>query len=169
MNFSRLFRCWHVELPRPLDSMGGASVCLSVARRVVGLLWLLSRLIRHWLCGADRPTWGAAEYCYQCVCVSVARRVVGLLWFLSCLIPRSLCWAARPTWRHMVLWQLCLRQTTALWRHRLGQTRPLQVTYLHMGIFCYLVGAFLQATSRVPRWWIGERPPDMAASCDIYK
>jgi len=30
-------------------------------------------------------------------------------------------------------------------------------------------GAFLQATSRVPRWWIGERPPDMAASCDIYK
>ena len=31
------------------------------------------------------------------------------------------------------------------------------------------VGAFLQATSRVPRWWIGERPPDMAASCDIYK
>jgi len=29
--------------------------------------------------------------------------------------------------------------------------------------------AFLQATSRVPRWWIGERPPDMAASCDIYK
>jgi len=32
-----------------------------------------------------------------------------------------------------------------------------------------LVGAFLQATSRVPRWWIGERPPDMAASCDIYK
>ena len=28
---------------------------------------------------------------------------------------------------------------------------------------------FLQATSRVPRWWIGERPPDMAASCDIYK
>jgi len=33
----------------------------------------------------------------------------------------------------------------------------------------FLVGAFLQATSRVPRWWIGERPPDMAASCDIYK
>ena len=32
-----------------------------------------------------------------------------------------------------------------------------------------IVGAFLQATSRVPRWWIGERPPDMAASCDIYK
>jgi len=32
-----------------------------------------------------------------------------------------------------------------------------------------LFGAFLQATSRVPRWWIGERPPDMAASCDIYK
>jgi len=32
-----------------------------------------------------------------------------------------------------------------------------------------LTGAFLQATSRVPRWWIGERPPDMAASCDIYK
>ena len=31
------------------------------------------------------------------------------------------------------------------------------------------VGALLQATSRVPRWWIGERPPDMAASCDIYK
>ena len=31
------------------------------------------------------------------------------------------------------------------------------------------VGAFLQATSRVPRWWIGERPPDMAASCDVYK
>jgi len=31
------------------------------------------------------------------------------------------------------------------------------------------LGAFLQATSRVPRWWIGERPPDMAASCDIYK
>jgi len=31
------------------------------------------------------------------------------------------------------------------------------------------VGAFLQATSRVPRWWIWERPPDMAASCDIYK
>jgi len=30
-------------------------------------------------------------------------------------------------------------------------------------------GAFLQATSRVPRWRIGERPPDMAASCDIYK
>ena len=30
-------------------------------------------------------------------------------------------------------------------------------------------GAFLQATSRVLRWWIGERPPDMAASCDIYK
>jgi len=36
-------------------------------------------------------------------------------------------------------------------------------------IFAYLFGAFLQATSRVPRWWIGERPPDMAASCDIYK
>jgi len=33
----------------------------------------------------------------------------------------------------------------------------------------FYVGAFLQATSRVPRWWIGERPPDMAASCDIYK
>ena len=32
-----------------------------------------------------------------------------------------------------------------------------------------IVGAFLQATSRVLRWWIGERPPDMAASCDIYK
>jgi len=29
--------------------------------------------------------------------------------------------------------------------------------------------ALLQATSRVPRWWIGERPPDMVASCDIYK
>jgi len=40
-------------------------------------------------------------------------------------------------------------------------------------VFVHLVlsflGAFLQATSRVPRWWIGERPPDMAASCDIYK
>ena len=55
MNFSRLFRCWHVELPRPLDSMGGASVCLSVARRVVGLLWLLSCLTPHWLCWAARP------------------------------------------------------------------------------------------------------------------
>ena len=21
----------------------------------------------------------------------------------------------------------------------------------------------------ITRWWIGERPPDMAASCDIYK
>ena len=30
-------------------------------------------------------------------------------------------------------------------------------------------GALLQATSRVPRCWIGERPPDMVASCDIYK
>jgi len=28
------------------------------------------------------------------------------------------------------------------------------------------VGALLQATSRVPRWWIGERPPDIVASCD---
>jgi len=36
-------------------------------------------------------------------------------------------------------------------------------------ITLHYVGAFLQATSRVPRWWIGERPPDMAASCDIYK
>jgi len=35
--------------------------------------------------------------------------------------------------------------------------------------YSVLVGAFLQATSRVPRSWIGERPPDMAASCDIYK
>jgi len=53
-----------------------------------------------------------------------------------------------------------------------------QVCYAHLlrfwlfslilGPFCR-VGAFLQATSRVPRWWIGERPPDMAASCDIYK
>jgi len=39
--------------------------------------------------------------------------------------------------------------------------------YLRWGLSA--VGAFLQATSRVPRWWIGERPPDMAASCDIYK
>jgi len=36
-------------------------------------------------------------------------------------------------------------------------------------VLALIVGAFLQATSRVPRWWIGERPPDMAASCDIYK
>ena len=45
--------------------------------------------------------------------------------------------------------------------------------FLQLGPFCSwglsAVGAFLQATSRVPRWWIGERPPDMAASCDIYK
>jgi len=40
---------------------------------------------------------------------------------------------------------------------------------LRWGLSAGYVGAFLQATSRVPRWWIGERPPDMAASCDIYK
>ena len=34
---------------------------------------------------------------------------------------------------------------------------------------CYELGALLQATSRIPKWWIGERPPDMVASCDIYK
>jgi len=44
------------------------------------------------------------------------------------------------------------------------------INLLHLGAFLQAtVGAFLQATSRVPRWWIGERPPDMAASCDIYK
>jgi len=44
-----------------------------------------------------------------------------------------------------------------------------QCNHRLVGAFLQAVGAFLQATSRVPRWWIGERPPDMAASCDIYK
>jgi len=39
----------------------------------------------------------------------------------------------------------------------------------YFNLMLIIIGAFLQATSRVPRWWIGERPPDMAASCDIYK
>ena len=34
--------------------------------------------------------------------------------------------------------------------------------FLQLGPFCRLPAAS-------PRWWIGERPPDMAASCDIYK
>jgi len=54
--------------------------------------------------------------------------------------------------------------------------RRLNLALVFLCLFCVVVffvqcfvGAFLQATSRVPRWWIGERPPDMAASCDIYK
>jgi len=47
--------------------------------------------------------------------------------------------------------------------------QKIALLHSHPGIWRYMVGAFLQATSRVPRWWIGERPPDMAASCDIYK
>jgi len=43
------------------------------------------------------------------------------------------------------------------------------ISIFSISVGAFLVGAFLQATSRVPRWWIGERPPDMAASCDIYK
>ena len=31
------------------------------------------------------------------------------------------------------------------------------------------VGAELQATNRVPRWRIGELPPDMEVSCKISK
>jgi len=51
-----------------------------------------------------------------------------------------------------------------------GMSRMHFASKLSCNIYVVMhVGAFLQATSRVPRWWIGERPPDMAASCDIYK
>ena len=52
---------------------------------------------------------------------------------------------------------------------RLIYLRTHRVAFLRHCVRIHIVGAFLQATSRVPRWWIGERPPDMAASCDIYK
>ena len=51
----------------------------------------------------------------------------------------------------------------------LGVTFPFCPVVIFLSIQFVWVGALLQATSRVPRWWIGEWPPDMVASCDIYK
>jgi len=79
-----------------------------------------------------------------------------------------------PATCHYSHFTLQINHTT---NHHCAQHYYFQFLFRQLGPFCRLrwglsagyVGAFLQATSRVPRWWIGERPPDMAASCDIYK